>query len=129
MRRILIMLSFMGILAFSAPLAWAAPGLVSDPLPGGSGGFVCSCINLSKEPVTVTFVLSHSAGSFLCNNVSISQGGFPESCTVTGSIPRVCKVFRADEKTPSPRKLVCTLSAVTSAGTLVGTVPVNHKLK
>ena len=109
--------------------AAAVTVLSSEPLKGGPGGLVCSCTNLTGEQIVVDFQLLHSTGGSACGSLNLSPGGFPEQCSVSSPLVRICRVLRHDGQSASTKQIVCTLASLDAAGNPTVVVPVDKKLK
>jgi hypothetical protein len=129
MRRVLLAAILSTGLGLVSGRAAAVTVLTSPPLNGGAGGVVCSCSNLTGETVVVDFAIRDIIGSTFCQNETVSPGGSPRVCAVSGTLVRTCTVSRDDGGALSAKQLLCTLSAVDAAGNPTAVVPVDKKLK
>jgi hypothetical protein len=128
MNRILVTATFLTALCVGPGGAAAATDLASAPLPGGEGGLVCACTNLTDKTIVVDFTLQVPAGSTNCWGESIAPGR-PGSCETALTSIRICRVSRDDGKSASAKQLACSWSAVDANGNPTAVVPVDKKVK
>lgn len=102
--------------------------LVSAPLPGGDGGLVCACANLTKATIGVDIILQSNGGGSACNGLS-NPSGIPVECESFQSNVTMCKVRRDDGKAISKKHVLCTLSALDVNGNPTTVVPVDIKFR
>ena len=128
MRHLIIAATLASAVGLAPAGAAAGNLLVSEPLNAGSGGVICSCVNLTDSVIVVDFALQHSAGGIGCSNRSLSPG-VPSSCVSSSGLTFVCKVARDDGKSASAKRLACSLTSIDSAGNPRGRVSVDRKLR
>lgn len=102
--------------------------LVSKPIPGGAGGLVCACTNLTKSSHVVTFIIQHKSGGGACTNLPVPSGGV-QDCERPYTSPSMCKVRRIDGLAITTKQFSCTLSALDGSGNPLAVVAVDKKYK
>ncbi len=119
----------LAVLFLAPTLVMAETILVSAPLKGGDNGVVCSCINLTKNPIDVDFIIIRGTTSYSGNVQTISPGTTRHFWPNLITDPSVCHVIRDDGKSVSAKHLKCTFSAVDANGNPTAVIPVDTKFK
>lgn len=127
MNRLLTVAIITSVLKLAPVQAAAETFLISAPVPGGAGGLVCACTNLTKKTLLIDFILQQQSGGSACSD-QLSLSGSLADCQRLYTSTTICKVRRSDGKRINKKQLSCTLSALDGSGNPIAVVPVNQKL-